>query len=44
MIGERDAHDLLDRAANLLPADVAGIDPAEFDQFFNAVMATPLPN
>lgn len=44
MIGEGDARNLLDGAANLLPADVARIDPAAFDQFFNEIMATPLPN
>lgn len=44
VIGDDDARDLLARAAALLPADAGAINPAEFDQFFNDIMATPLPN
>jgi len=44
MVGEDDTRLLLDRAAGLLPANVAAIDPAEFDQFSDDIMATPLPN
>lgn len=44
MIGDDGARDLLERAGALLPDDVAAMNPAQFDEFFDDIRGTPLTN